>query len=178
VLRFDYDGTGDAAGDELDPDRWGAWQRSVHHAVDELLHASGVTDVCLLGVRLGATIAALAAPTRDDVAGLAVIAPVLSGKFWLREMRAVQAAMGRPQPPAEFALPEGVLETVGLLMPAETRTAIGAVDLETLERPPAAKCLVIDRDDRPPHPAVVRSPGPARGICRAPGPAGLRRNGA
>ena len=150
VLRFDYDGTGDSAGHDLDPNRWAAWQRSVHHAIDELLRASGATDACLLGVRLGATVAAMAAQARDDVAGLAVIAPVLSGRLWLREMRAVQATMGRPEPPPEFALPKGVVETVGLLIPDEARAAIGAVDLETLTHPPAAQCLVIDRDDRPP----------------------------
>ena len=153
TLRFDYDGTGDSAGEDLDPDRRGAWQRSVHHAVDALRREAGVDSVCLLGVRLGATIAALAAADREDVTGLAVIAPVVNGRAWLREVRALQAAMGRAEPPPELALPEGVTESIGLLLSPETREAIGAVDLAALDRPPAAVCLVMDRDDRAPSEA-------------------------
>lgn len=149
TLRFDYDGTGDSAGDDLDPDRWTAWQASVGHAVEEIRRRSGATQACLLGVRLGATLATLVAASRDDVTGLAAIAPVVSGRPWLRETRALQAAMGRAEPPAELALPAGVTESVGLPLGEETRTAIGAVDLLTTPRPPAARCLVLDRDDRP-----------------------------
>ena len=149
TLRFDYDGTGDSAGGDLDPERWASWQLSVHEAIDELRQGAGAAQVCLLGVRLGATIATLAAVGRDDVAGLAVIAPIVAGKPWLREVRALQAAMGRPDPPPAFALPEGVIESVGLLLSAETREAITGVDLDALPREPASECLVLDRDDRP-----------------------------
>ncbi|MEZ4414013.1 MAG: alpha/beta hydrolase [Gemmatimonadales bacterium] len=112
-----------------------------------------VTDVCLLGVRLGATIAALAAAGRGDVAGFACIAPVVNGRAWLREVRALQAAMGRAEPPPEFALPEGVSESVGLLLAAETRESITRVDLAAMPTPPAPVCLILDRDDRPPNAA-------------------------
>ncbi len=149
ALRFDYDGAGDSAGGELDPGRPAAWQQSVHAAIDELRRSTGVTRVCLLGVRFGATIAALAAVGRQDIAGLAVIAPIVTGKPWLRELRALWAAMGRPDPPPGFALPEGVTESVGLLLDAETREWISGVDLVALPDLPAPDCLVLDRDDRP-----------------------------
>lgn len=149
-LRFDYDGTGDSAGDDLDAGRWQAWQASVEYAIDELRRSSGVTDVCLLGVRLGATIAALAAAGRGDVTGFVAIAPVVNGRAWLREIRALQAAMGRAEPPPEFALPEGVSESVGLLIGPETRNAISAIDLVASDRAPAKACLILDREDRPP----------------------------
>lgn len=149
ALRFDYDGTGDSAGEDLDPDRWLAWQRSVCAAADELRSLSGVERICLVGVRLGAMIVALAAGTRADVVGFAAIAPVINGREWLREVRILQATMGRPAPPAEFAPAGDVTESVGLQLAAETRHAIRDVDLLALSVAPARECLVLDRDDRP-----------------------------
>lgn len=149
TLRFDYDGTGDSAGSELDPERWASWLRSIDDAITELRHVAGVSSVCLLGFRLGATAAALVAERRGDIAGLAAIAPVLAGRPWLRELRALRGAMGRAPAPPEFALPDGVLESVGLMLPAETQTAIHAVDLTSMSRSPADLILLLDRDDRP-----------------------------
>jgi len=94
ALRFDYDGTGDSAGTDLDPDRLSAWIASVHGA-QRLCGARPACDrVCFLGVRLGATLAALAASERSDVAGLIALAPVVSGRAYTRELRALQMASG------------------------------------------------------------------------------------
>lgn len=149
TLRFDYDGTGDSAGEDLDPDRWLAWQRSVEHAIDELRRRAGATHICLLGVRLGATIAVHAARRRQDIAGLVAIAPVVSGRAWLREMRALHATMGRPEAPTEFTPPPGVTESAGLLLDGDARKDIDGVDLQALGSMPARECLVLDRNDRP-----------------------------
>ncbi len=149
ALRFDYDGTGDSAGDDEDPDRLAGWVGSVARAIDHLKTRTGVERVCLVGLRFGATVAALAAQTREDVAGFAAIAPVVRGKPWLRELRAVQATMGRPEPPPGLALPDGASESVGLLLTGATRAAIAEVDLSTRAHPPSPECLIIDRQDRP-----------------------------
>src|ERR1700722_18569873 len=60
TLRFDYDGTGDSAGHDLDPERVGHWLDSIHTAADTLRQLSGVTCLCFAGIRLGATLAAVA----------------------------------------------------------------------------------------------------------------------
>src|ERR1700712_3205613 len=60
TLRFDYAGCGDSQGDAFDPATLDAWIGSVHEAIDHLKASSGVHSVCLLGVRLGATLATLA----------------------------------------------------------------------------------------------------------------------
>ncbi|MSP61015.1 MAG: hypothetical protein EXR72_11850 [Myxococcales bacterium] len=151
-LRFDYDGTGDSAGDDRDPDRVGAWARSIGHAIDLLRAQAGVERVCLLGVRLGALLASVVAAERDDCAGLVLLAPVVSGKAWLREQRALQGALGlAPAPTGLAAVPsEGNgQESVGFLITEETRTALSAIDLSRLERPPAPRLLVLDRADLP-----------------------------
>src|SRR6185295_18973817 len=61
ALRFDYDGTGDSAGGDLDDDRLSAWIESITAAVAHIRAATGVQQVVLLGARLGATLALLAA---------------------------------------------------------------------------------------------------------------------
>ena len=146
ALRFDYDGTGDSAGTDLDPDRLSAWIASVHGAAETLRGEAGCDRVCFLGVRLGATLAALAASERSDVAGLIALAPVVSGKAYTRELRALQMASG-------IGLPEtadsDLMEVTGFALSAATRTSLSAVDLSKLERAPASQVLILDRHDLP-----------------------------
>ncbi len=151
ALRFDYHGTGDSTGDDREPGRWDAWLGSVDAAVDELRRAAGLTHVCLLGVRLGAALAVLAASRRDDVAGLVAVVPVVSGRQWWRETRAMENAMQLAAAPAGRELPAGLQESVGFVVTEETRAALGGVDLGGMARRPAARVLLLDRDDLPPN---------------------------
>ncbi|MCC5795652.1 MAG: alpha/beta fold hydrolase [Chromatiales bacterium] len=75
VLRFDYSGTGDSAG-ELDGLSATLWIDDVRYAVDELKDLSGMTSVALVGVRFGAALAAEAASGRDDVSSLILWDPL------------------------------------------------------------------------------------------------------
>src|SRR5580658_6280344 len=61
TMRLDYLGTGDSAEIDSQADQLDAWTRDVRAAVEELRDRTGVRHVCLLGVRLGALLAALAA---------------------------------------------------------------------------------------------------------------------
>lgn len=149
TLRFDYDGTGDSAGDDGDPARWDAWVASVNHAVDTLQQVTGVRRVALLGIRLGAAIAATAAHKRDDIAGFIAIAPIVSGKAWLRESRAFQTMMGFPPPPPGRELHHGDQEVAGFVVTAETQVSLSRLDLLALPTRPAAEMLILDRDDLP-----------------------------
>lgn len=141
ALRVDLAGCGDSQGDDLQGERLSAWRRSVHEAVDGLRRATGVARVALVGLRLGALVAALAALERDDIAGLVAVAPVLRGRAYVRELR----VLGGGTPAAEGE----VLESAGFLMTAETAAALSAVDLRALTRPPAPQVLVVERDDLP-----------------------------
>jgi alpha-beta hydrolase superfamily lysophospholipase len=149
ALRFDYDGTGDSAGHDREPERLQAWVRSVQHAADFLRAQTGVERVVLLGVRLGALVATLAAVERDDVDALIAIAPVVAGKAHLRELRALQMAMLRPPTPPSVVPEEGVQEALGFVLTAETKVAISAVDLLKLDKRPSSSLLLIERDDLP-----------------------------
>lgn len=146
VLHFDYDGTGDSAGTDEDPDRVAAWIRSVHHALD---YAKGLSSepgpLLVVALRAGALIAAAAAAERSDVSAFALWAPCATGKAFLREQRAFSqlqnaAAAGGAQAPA------GV-ESNGFVFTEATVAALEALSLKTLAKPPAPELLVIQRED-------------------------------
>lgn len=149
AMRFDYDGTGDSAGTDLDPKRVAAWVASVGDAIDELRRRTGVKAVAVLGVRLGALLAALAAERRDDVVGLAAIAPVVSGRAYTRELRALQMAVSLGDPPAGATQPEGVQEVVGFALANEAKDELAKTDLLKTTKRPAPSVLIMDRDDLP-----------------------------
>jgi len=152
AVRFDLDGSGDSAGDDLDPDRLDHWLASIDDAC-ALVRSTGADRIVLVGVRLGAVLALLAATQRADIAGVVAIAAVASGKAWLREGRALQMALGLAPAPAPAA--DDVQEIVGFALTAQTRAALGAIDLLKMETRPAPAILLIDRDDLPSNEALA-----------------------
>ena len=148
-LRFDYDGTGDSAGCALDADRVGHWLRSIGAAIDALKAASGVGKVCLFGVRVGASLAAVAAQGRTDVHSMIALAPVIKVSSYLREIRALSLARSQDPPPAGVDIDPQLQEAAGFATTAETRAALGTIDLNKLGLAPAGHVLVLERDDLP-----------------------------
>lgn len=141
VLRFDWPGTGDSAGDEEEPARVRAWLDGLGAAIDELRARAGVSQVCLYGLRLGATLALRGAAERGDVASIAAWSPFDSGRLFVREARALS---GAGQEPGQD------LEVAGFVVTAAAQVELGALDLLRLERPPAPRVLIVPRDDLPP----------------------------
>jgi pimeloyl-ACP methyl ester carboxylesterase len=85
VLRFDYYGTGDSSGGPRDGSL-SEWCQNIVTAAADLKECSGVTKVSLLGLRLGATLAAL---TPMDVTNLVLWDPVVDGRKYLDELRSI-----------------------------------------------------------------------------------------
>jgi Fe2+ transport system protein FeoA len=148
VLRFDYCGVGDSAGDI--PDLSVAqWQRDVRAALEELEGLSGgAKRLSVVGMRLGAPLAAtaLAPGGEDPVAPLETLVlwdPVIDGtayldaleKLW-RDMLADPERFTSTQIPTEA-------ELMGFLTPPALRREIGALDLLRQPRWPVAKNVVI-----------------------------------
>lgn len=164
ALRFDYPGTGDSSG----ADDFEGWLDGIERAIDELERRSGVREVALFGVRLGATLATLAAARRSDVSTLVLFAPLLTGKAFLREMRMVQATVAKrvaTTPPesiagaSALAPPAGGTEILGYRLAPETVTRLEAVDLEKVASMRVARALVLQRDDLPGEDKVGRHLG-------------------
>jgi pimeloyl-ACP methyl ester carboxylesterase len=86
TLRFDFFGTGDSAGDLVDADLTG-WERDTETAIEGLKDIAGAPRVTLVGMRIGATVAARAAARRaDEIEALVLWDPIVSGPEYLRSM--------------------------------------------------------------------------------------------
>lgn len=143
-LRFDPLGSGDSAPVAVDDDAVPGWLDSVHAAIDALRAATGASQVAILGLRLGATLAALAAHSRSDVAAFAAWVPVPSGRAMLREWKMLGAA-GLPS----VTHADGSLETGGFRYAGATCVALGQLNVLAPLVRPAPRMLVIDRSDLP-----------------------------
>ena len=153
-LRFDYAGTGDSADLDAAADQIDVWSEDVVAAAGELKRRTGVRRIVLVGIRLGAALALLAA-RRVPVDALALIAPTLSGRRYLREFKASRLAsqMLREQSRTRRDTIETTaietredqrMEVAGFAISPATVTALGEVDLTTIALPPAPHLLVLD----------------------------------
>jgi len=138
TLRFDYTGTGDSR-DLGTAEPWQTWQQNIHDAADWLRRRSGASRIVLCGLRLGATLAALSAETRDDVAGLVLLAPVLRGRTYVRQV-SIESQTG------QNSAPDGGLALDDIPLSAETINAISAVDLRRVAVPGGCHVLVHARE--------------------------------
>jgi alpha-beta hydrolase superfamily lysophospholipase len=153
VVRFDYHGTGDSSGDDGQPDRVAAWLHSIGAAIDEAKRLSGCAQVALVGLRLGALLAASAAAGRSDVRAQVLWAPCASGKAFLREMKMLRLTGDTGAPAARPGMTLGrgddEEEAAGFLLSASTMQALTALNLLTIARRPAEAALILQRDDIP-----------------------------
>jgi dienelactone hydrolase len=153
VLRFDYLGTGNSDEIAPDADQIDIWTRDIVNAVAELRRRTGVARVCLLGFRLGALLSVLAA-RQCQVDALALVAPVLSGRKYLREARTAQLAAEAAEAAVSgmaVATPaaDGSMEVNGFPLSAASVARLATLEVDGLELPGIADALLIDRRDLP-----------------------------
>jgi len=90
VFKFDYFGTGDSAGD-FGECSTAQWVSDIQTAATELLDISGNRNILLLGLRFGATLAAMAAQKVKPNA-LVLWDPVTDGECYIQELREIHRA--------------------------------------------------------------------------------------
>ena len=90
VLRFDYLGTGDSSGD-VDDASLPQWIDNVVTAVQELRSSREPSEISLVGLRLGAALAVLAAECHH-VDRLVLWEPVIDGREYVSTQRALHKA--------------------------------------------------------------------------------------
>ena len=150
VLRFDYRGTGDSFGDERSA-RLGAWLTDVEVASREALDTAGVASVAWVGLRLGATLAALKASTgAEGLSQLVLWDPVVEGAPYLRDLATMHEEylcdelpghLGRlPSPTSAEELPS---EALGHAIPPELAAELAQVDLTTAGWPATRDVTII-----------------------------------
>ena len=127
AMRFDYVGTGDSAGDHSTLDQVECWLGGVAEAV-EYVRAAGALSVSLVGLRVGALLAAHAVARCQPIAQLVLWDPCVSGKSYLREQtRLYQLKVEVSEP----STPESV--TAGMVFSPDTARALGALELADVE---------------------------------------------
>jgi alpha-beta hydrolase superfamily lysophospholipase len=159
VLRLDYHGTGDSAGTEDEPDRYATWLANLRDAQIWLREQLGCRRITLIGLRLGATLAAQAAAAQD-VDGLVLWAPVVKGRAYVRELRALSSMAGGGDRPAPGT--PGDLEVAGFVLTEQTARDLSGLDLLKSE-PRCRRALIVARDDMPAD-AALQEHLRARGI--------------
>ncbi len=153
ALRFDYAGTGDSCEIDAQADQVFTWTQDVIAAAAELQRRTGVERVYLLGFRLGALLATLAANQCKTMGGLILIAPIISGRRYLRELRttrmagligAESAETQASKHTANTAAGAGSMEISGFMFSAATLAALERVELKSLGAQPVSDMLIID----------------------------------
>jgi pimeloyl-ACP methyl ester carboxylesterase len=139
VLRFDYYGTGDSPGDWEDASI-ARWLDDIGCAAGEL-RARGYARLCLVGLRFGATLAALFAAERGPVEGLVLWEPVVSGENYLRELADLHQQMMAGTSAADTG--EG-RELLGFEFRDSLRREIGRIDLLANQRSLGRHVLLIE----------------------------------
>lgn len=123
VLRFDYRGTGDSAGD-IEGVTPSDWLEDIAHAMEELRDISGVTRISLLGLRMASVLVALVAkshPTRR----LVLWDPVESGQAYLDEVLA--AIEEDTSDSSNFVDSEGAIHFNGFAIPVAFQTSLASM---------------------------------------------------
>jgi hypothetical protein len=150
TLRFDPFGTGDSAGQDEEVTLHG-WIDDVRLADSVLRERAGAASTAWIGLRLGATAAALASATPGPAPHLLMLwEPIIDGEAWLRELqvaheRALERAFPRPRPrctnfPA--AAPEPV-EALGFALSAEFRSEVRRVVPSSFDAARADRLVVL-----------------------------------
>ena len=116
VLRFDYRGTGDSSGD-MDDVSPSDWVDDTAVAIAELKDIAAVDRITLVGLRLGALIAAQACMSRTSVRGLVVWDPVLCGRSFQEELvlEIRKTGLGPARVAGEVPAPGNVLGSDGTM---------------------------------------------------------------
>jgi uncharacterized protein len=149
VLRFDYFGTGDSAGD-FEEARLERWVGDTAAALAELRHRFPVRHVSVAGLRLGAAVGWLAGIEHGGVDGLVLWDPVTSGPEYLDDVIAHENQ--RRQGSSARVLGDdmgsrGPREIVGFPMTEAMYEDLAALDLFGVTRVPASRTLVVDSSD-------------------------------
>ena len=144
VLRIDYDGTGNSAGNYTDAQRVAAWRGTICAAVAEL-RRHGAPAITLVGLRFGASLA-LAAASMGDVDALVLWDPVVSGRRFARGLKALSAATGAAN--ASAAADDGLLGVAGTVYTKDTLAEMEQIDLLALTPTAVRRVLLLHREDR------------------------------
>ena len=145
VLRFDFYGCGDSSG-ACEQGQVDQWLIDVSTALGEVRRRGHVTNVCLVGLRLGGALAMMVGAARGDVDGMVLWDPVVSGQAYVEELEALHHEMLRyahVKPRTRIDRQEHT-ERLGFPLTDRLLTDLKNIDLLAVEQKPANRILVIE----------------------------------
>lgn len=146
VLRFDYFGCGDSAGRD-EEGRVDQWLEDVLSAIVEARVRSGLSGVCLIGLRLGAALSMMAAAERGDIDGLVLWDAVVTGRKYLQELLELQKKSLRLRPkPARSDNWQDSVEVIGFPLSQSFCEQLDGLRLLVISGAPAKNILTIHTD--------------------------------
>ena len=146
ALRFDYSGCGDSYGDG--PASPEAWAEDVRHATRELRERTGTTRMALIGLRLGASLAASVAPSVQPLSDLVLWDPVINGPGYLSDVLRLRHSATMPS--AFLRKMERLCANdrgVGVDLRPEVLQSIDHLNLAEQSNACADRILVLDTQD-------------------------------
>ncbi len=146
VLRFDYFGSGDSAGESTEVSIAGAVEDTLA-AIAELRDLARVRHVTLIGLRLGAAVAALASHRSKQVDQLVLWDPVSDGPELASRLRSIATPV---------LTAAGGLEVKGFPFPEALQRDLETLDLQAFESPPPRIFMIVS-EDRAAHRTLAQS---------------------
>jgi amino acid adenylation domain-containing protein len=140
VLRFDYFGVGDSAGEPQQATA-ARWTADVEAALEYLGSRSRAARTALVGMRIGAVLAGRVSATRNDIDELVLWEPVIDGKTYAAELAAFAAS------PTNAGELSGTLDVFGFQVNRQLREGLAAMSM--LREPPRAhRILLVETQER------------------------------
>jgi len=154
VLRFDYYGTGDSAG-ERDEGDLASWVEDAGVALQELQDVSGDSRISVFGMRLGAVAASRLARSRAAQVGTVVLwDPVVDGKAYLRELHSAQKEIDRWSLTPRSAVSYPPAELLGTPLTPAMTASIERVTLDNFRELGTPRVRVFLSDEQPGNQAL------------------------
>jgi amino acid adenylation domain-containing protein len=149
VLRFDYYGTGDSAGDCVQGSIR-RWVDDISCAIDELKLRGGLEKVCLVGLRLGGTLSVMAGVERNDVEGIVLWNPVVNGGAYIEELKSLQRDLVRFSYVSKGKTKSKIYdELLGFRIPKLILSELEGIDLLQIGSVPAKRICILENSSRP-----------------------------
>jgi pimeloyl-ACP methyl ester carboxylesterase len=150
VLRFDFSGCGDSGGEDTQS-QLQQWRHDIVTAIAALRSRYAVTQICLVGLRIGGTLAMLVGAAGGNIDGLVLWDPVVHGAAYLAEITTLhQETLRYFTSRPNCLVPEGPpTEILGFPLPDALRAELASLALLMVDQKPAQHILLIDSQADP-----------------------------
>ncbi|MCV3766865.1 polysaccharide biosynthesis C-terminal domain-containing protein [Rhizobium sp. TRM95796] len=143
-LRFDYPGTGDSR-DLADHEGMEAWEASIIAAAAKLRALTGLDRLILIGQGPGAALAQKTADQLGEIGAIVMLAPMLSGRLYLRETALMSTAIDQALGLREDQRDKVHVSIAGFKLPEAIATALKAINFGLAPKAAALHYLLLSK---------------------------------